>query len=295
MGLPADDHSHSEWSWDAIQGSMEGSCARAVELGLPSIAFTEHVDLVRWLIPPEHHAAMASGERGPGAQWMVQHIAPDHRFSAPPLDVDGYLASIERCRARFPLLRIVTGVELGEPHWFAEPSRRLLASGAFERVLGSLHSIEFDGELREANGLYPSWLVKHRPAELVRAYLAEALRMVESSGLFAVLAHLDYPVRRWPADLGTCRPCDFEEEYRAVLRALGRSGRALEVNTRLPLDPLIVRWWHQEGGAAVTFGSDAHFPLAVATGFAEAAAMVEAQGFRPGQAPHDFWRRTVVG
>ena len=76
-----------------------------------------------------------------------------------------------------------------------------------------------------------------------------------------------------------------------VLRALARSGRALEVNTRLPLDPLIVRWWYEAGGDAVSFGSDAHTPARVGHGFAEAAAMVEAQGFHPGHSPHDFWTR----
>ncbi len=49
--LPSDDHTHSEWSWDASAGSMVGSCARAVELGLPSIAFTEHVDVTRGSFP----------------------------------------------------------------------------------------------------------------------------------------------------------------------------------------------------------------------------------------------------
>jgi histidinol-phosphatase (PHP family) len=274
---------------------MEGSCARAVELGLPSIAFTEHIDLVRWLILPENQQAMLRGERGPVAQSMVAHLAADHRFDPPPLDVDGYLASIDRCRALFPDLRIVTGLELGEPHLFAEQSQRLLATGAFERVLGSLHSIELDGELWEASRLFPAWMVSNEPADLVRNYLADALQMVESSSLFAVLAHLDYPIRGWPEEAGPTSPADFAEEYRAVLRALARSGRALEVNTRLPLHPMIVGWWYELGGEAVTFGSDAHVPSAVGTGFAEAAAMVEAQGFRPGKAPHDFWRRALIG
>src|SRR5262245_61377084 len=44
---PADNHVHSEWSWDAPNGAMMESCRRAVELGLPSIAFTEHADWVR--------------------------------------------------------------------------------------------------------------------------------------------------------------------------------------------------------------------------------------------------------
>jgi histidinol-phosphatase (PHP family) len=142
--------------------------------------------------------------------------------------------------------------------------------------------------------LFRTWAEERGPAGVVRAYLAEVARMVESDFPFQVLAHLDYPIRRWPADVEPLPPSVFAEEYRAVLRALARSGRALEVNTRLPLDPIIVRWWHEVGGEAVSFGSDAHFPEAVATGFAEAAAMVEAQGFRAGKAPHDFWRRALI-
>jgi histidinol phosphatase-like PHP family hydrolase len=40
--LPADGHVHSEWSWDAPDGSMERTCARALDIGLPAVAFTEH-------------------------------------------------------------------------------------------------------------------------------------------------------------------------------------------------------------------------------------------------------------
>ena len=53
----------------------------------------------------------------------------------------------------------------------------------------------------------------------------------------------------------------------------------------------LVRWWRAEGGATISFGSDAHTPAGLAHAFAEAAAMVEAHGFRPGRHPHDMWRR----
>jgi PHP domain len=46
MPLPPDGHVHSEWSWDASNGSMEKTCSRAVEMGLPAVAFTEHADLL---------------------------------------------------------------------------------------------------------------------------------------------------------------------------------------------------------------------------------------------------------
>jgi histidinol-phosphatase (PHP family) len=279
--LPPDNHVHTEWSWDAAMGSMEGSCARAVELGLPSIAFTEHVDASRWVLTAEARSLMPQ-----------ERIHPDGRFDPPSLDTDGYLACVQRCRDRFPGLRILTGVELGEPHWFGDQSRALLRSGDFDRVLGSLHSLEIgDGP----------WLVDHlfwasapegvEPADVVRGYLAETVRMVESSDLFEVLAHIDYPVRGWPAAAGPFAAADFEDEYRAVLRALAGTGRALEVNTRLPLASEVVGWWYEVGGPAVSFGSDAHQPSLVAHGFEDAAAMVEAHGFHPGRHPHDFWRR----
>lgn len=276
--LPPDGHVHTEWSWDAIAGSMERSCARAVELGLPSIAFTEHADFTRWVVTPEIATRMRPVR--------AARVASDGRFSPAPLDAAAYLTCVQRCRDRFPGLRILAGTELGEPHWHAGEVKDLLGRGGFDRVLGSVHSLAVDGP----------WLVDHLfgrlgPADLMRAYLGEVLRLVGSSAPFAVLAHIDYPLRHWPAEPGGFDAAAYEDEYRAVLGALARSGRALEVNTVVPLPAVIVRWWYEAGGEALTFGSDAHRPAAVARDFARAAAMAEAGGFRPGRHPHDVWRR----
>ncbi|NUR87399.1 MAG: histidinol-phosphatase, partial [Nonomuraea sp.] len=130
----------------------------------------------------------------------------------------------------------------------------------------------------------------HRdPAEVVRTYLGEVVELVNGSDVFSVLAHIDYPVRSYP---GPFDPGLFEEEFRQALRAQAGSGRALEINTRLPLSPVILRWWHEEGGPAVSFGSDAHEPTLIARGFAEAAAMAEAFGFRAGRLPYELWGRS---
>lgn len=75
---PSDGHTHTEWSWDAVAGSMAGSCARAAELGLPSIAFTEHVDFTAWLIAPEVTTEEASFDPA--------FVGRDGRFRPPPLD-----------------------------------------------------------------------------------------------------------------------------------------------------------------------------------------------------------------
>ena len=83
--------------------------------------------------------------------------------------------------------------------------------------------------------------------------------MIESSDVFQVLAHVDFPRRYWPGGTHRYVEKDYEEEYRAVFRALAGTGRALEVNTSSPLASVDqVRWFHEEGGEAVSFGSDAH-------------------------------------
>jgi histidinol-phosphatase (PHP family) len=278
MVLPPDGHVHTEWSWDATAGSMERSCARAVELGLPSIAFTDHADFTGWVVDPEIKVRMRP--------WNAARIGADDRFRPPALDAAAYLACVRRCRDLFPGLRILSGTELGEPHWHAGQVKAVLGAGTFDRVLGSVHSLEVDGT-RLVDHLFG----RAEPDGLLRAYLGETLRLVESAAPFAVLAHIDYPVRHWPKQAGRFDPARFEDEYRAVLAALARSGRALEVNAVVPLPAVIVRWWYLAGGQAVAFGSDAHQPSDVARRFADLAAVAEAAGFRPGRYPHDFWRR----
>lgn len=280
--LPADDHVHSEWSWDAVSGSMARTCARAVEIGLPAVAFTEHVDYTRWVTPPEAHAEMT----------VYGHLVEDGRFHPPPLDVEGYLAELERCRSLFPSLRIVSGVELGEPHWFPDEVADLLATGAFERVLGSQHSFLVDGEpwlVTDLDGV--GSLSELSPREMVRTHLLATHEMIVSDDRFAVLAHIDYAVRHWPGGPAAFPLREFEEEIRLVLEALAASGRTLEVNTAVPLDAEVVRWWREAGGETVSFGSDAHEPGALASRFPEVTTMVETVGFRPGADPLDFWHR----
>src|SRR6516162_4358858 len=100
---------------------MERSCERALELGLPAIAFTEHAD---WALV--HHG---------------QH----------PVDIAGYLESVARCRATFTDLRILSGVELGEPHWFPDETRAVLSAGRLDQVLGSVHCIRLESGMLDAS------------------------------------------------------------------------------------------------------------------------------------------------
>lgn len=281
--LSADSHVHSEYSWDtggpgsAARGTMEATCARAVRIGLPALFFTEHLDLEdAWMSDAEDFDEHES-----------HLLGADGIVTVPRFDVDGYLESIERCRAAFPQLRIGTGLEFGQPHLRTRAARAQLDLDMFDRIIGSLHTLEFDGLRAEPNTLY-----RRMPADAVmRLYLAEVPALVAGDEPFEIVTHLDYAVRYWPEEeAGPFDPRRFEEEFRTAMRAIAASGRALEMNTRR-LRPWMPQWWSEEGGRAVSIGSDSHEARTLAHGFPEAMAMVEAFGFRPGAQPWDLWRR----
>src|SRR5258708_30564141 len=120
---------------------MEQSCERALELGLPAIAFTEHAD------------------------WALVHEGQH------AVDLVGYFESVERCRAKLNGLRILTGVELGEPHWYPEEVQAVLAAGPLDQVLGSIHCIRLDGATLDASQFHGRPGIDFPGA--VRAYFAE--------------------------------------------------------------------------------------------------------------------------
>lgn len=281
MTLPADSHVHSEWSWDtggpssAAAGTMRRTCERAVRIGLPAVVFTEHFDF--------DDAWRAGPEGFPDA--VRRHINAEGYLVAPPLDVTGYFESIDQCRHDFPDLHIMTGVEWGQPHLFEQQARDLLDLGSLDRINGSLHTLPVGKDRAEPITLYQEWA----PEDVVAAYLEEVPRVVAGSDVFDVFTHLDYAIRYWPTvEAGPFNPSRFEEAIRVAMRAIAQSGRALEMNTRR-LQLWMPLWWREEGGRAVTFGSDSHFPETVGDGLPEATALLEHVGFRPRQRPEAFW------
>ncbi|MGW6277304.1 PHP domain-containing protein [Kribbella sp. NPDC055071] len=271
MDLPADGHTHSEWSWDTDRASMDGSCARAIEAGVPVIAFTEHLDFTPF--------------RAGDLEERFGRFISGGVLRVPALDVDGYLESVARCRAAYPELRILTGLEIGQPHLHAREVADVLAKGTFDRVLGSLHCLRDEQGYAE-----PGELFTLRPAaDVFREYLQEIPTMVAGSDVYQVFTHIDYPVRYWPDDQPPFDPHDFEDDFRPALRTLAEADLALEFNTKLPLDPAILTWWHEEGGRQLTFGSDAHTPDRVGHGLSAAAEVARSHGFHPAASPTDPW------
>jgi histidinol-phosphatase (PHP family) len=245
---------------------MEATCRRALEIGLPSIAFTDHADF-----------AGAFNEQR-------------------PVDIEGYLECVENCRRAFPEVRILSGIELGEPHLFPAEAGAMLRAGRLDRVLASVHCLRIGGRYVDMSQRV---LNRDSAERLMRDFMGETLALVESDQRFDVLAHLDYPKRFWPHQEVQFVETDFEEEYWAVLRALASRESVLEINTTRGSEPVrglcpglpVLRWWHEVGGGAISFGSDSHEPARIASGFRLAAEVAEAAGFKPSDDPAGFWRR----
>src|SRR6516225_8780421 len=155
--LPPDNHVHTQWSWDAPAGaSMARSCEQALAAGVPALAFTDHLDFTAW----------TDGDR-----IAEEHIDPRPYAGMHLLDVPGYLATVQECRERYPDLRILTGAEIGEAHMWEASARAVVGQAGFDRILGSLHAIPFDGRLTAADALF-----RRMPADQVmRRYFAELL------------------------------------------------------------------------------------------------------------------------
>jgi len=250
-----------------------------MQIGLPALAFTEHLDITGWAIEPQDlpyqlHGLVAEG------------------FLAPPLlEAEDYLDSVERCRSRFPELQILTGVEFGQPHLDEARARQVIDLDALDRVNGSLHTIPITDEPDSLRS-EPYTLFRQWPADqVIRAYLAEVPRMVAGASVFTVFCHIEYAVRYWPTEQeGPFDPKRFEDEFRQAMRVIAATDRALELNIGGPIRPWIPQWWREEGGRAITIASDAHAPEGLARNFYEAMAMAEHFGFRPGRRPQDVWR-----
>jgi histidinol-phosphatase (PHP family) len=257
---------------------MRQACARAIELGLPAVTFTDHADLTTLVVSDDAAAYIQA----------IGGTVTGGIYRPPPLDVAGYLACVDQCRAEFPGLRIRAGVELGDPHLHPQAAAALAGRG-FELIVGSVHSLRRAAGFADAADRYADL----PDAQVVREYLAEVTTMIETSEHFDVLAHINYAARYWPGRQGAYRSTDFEAEYRTALRALASAGRALEINTSgwLPLDVSLLTWWRAEGGQAISFGSDAHDPVTIGREFASAAALAQAAGFGPHTDTSGLWLR----
>jgi histidinol-phosphatase (PHP family) len=249
MNIPLDYHIHTQFSPDG-SATLEETCRRAIELGIPEIGFSEH--------------------------WDVSPYEKDVRFFKP----EPWYAEIERLRKLFAgQLILRAGIEISEPHLYPEDTAWILAQAPFDYVLGSLHYVG-------ANLMFSTRYFEAHSADEVYGTYFEELEQLARTADCDILAHFDIPVKTAKPILGF-EPQRYEQAIRKVLQGTIDRGLALDINTagmrkppqNLMPHPLILRWYAEMGGTRLTLGSDTHELDQLATHMDVAVAAIRAAGF----------------
>lgn len=257
-------HLHNRISFDgAPDATLDAVCASALQVGVGTLALTNHYELDAVL-----------------AGWSQ---APDHAAEEAEL-----LAAREKYAGRLQILR---GIELGQAYASLEESEKLLRARPYDVVLGSVHLLSGGRDFYDYRNA--ATLSDGEFRAMWEEYLTLLLENASVSPV-DVQTHITYPLRYLPAERReriTGMPGKARERYEPILRKLVERGIALEINTstvrrpdaHLPEpDPGLdlLRFYRELGGELLSIGSDAHRTSDVGAGLREGALLAEEAGFR---------------
>ena len=261
-----DTHMHTVFSTDseAIPAAM---AEEAVRQGLKGICITDHLDYDYF---PQDAPLDAIGEdSGREPEFL--------------LDVDAYLPAMKALQEEYAdRLPIRIGIELGlQPH-LAKRYKELLASHAFDFVIGSSHVVH------GIDPYYSRYYEGRTEAEAYQEYFESILENIRAFEDFDVYGHIDYVVRYGPnknKEYSYRRYADIIDE---ILKLLISLGKGIEINTAgfayglghpNPTED-IIRRYRKLGGEIITVGSDGHAPERIGYGFGKVPGILREAGFR---------------
>lgn len=247
----SDSHVHTDCSRDANDPAMM-MCETAARLGLYALTLTDHCECNVY--------RSESYDKSIRQSYFETHKA----------------AAVFQRR-----LRVHTGVEIGQPVQDLSAAEDALDSCKFDFVLASVHNV------KDMDDFYSLDYGKVNVADALHRYFSEIMETI-AWGRFDSLAHLTYPWRYITGEHGIpIGGANYEEEIDAVLEALIKSHKALEINTSglrqklgktLP-DLPVLRRYHEMGGRLITIGSDAHRWADVGGGVEEGLFLLHKAGF----------------
>lgn len=254
-------HCHSIYSGDVDKtkgSSIDGIYAKAYELGLGSLAVTDHLEINQ----------------------MMGRIFP-------PLDHEGIKRDITAAREKYAgKVEVVYGVELAQPCHNPEKTANILSKYKYDFIIGSVHCVRGFPDYSDMEYEHMSDAVLAHAWDL---YLDEMKELIEF-GNFDTLAHITYPYRYYHRNGREGVIKVFEngrEMFEPILKRIIEKGICLEVNTSglrqhdgttFPQTDL-VKFYRELGGELVTVGSDAHYACDIAADIADTYALLASLGF----------------
>lgn len=247
-----DYHSHSRYSGDS-PAILRDMCARAVEIGVTEVAFTEHIDLV------------------------------PHEWQNTDFHYEPWMREIESAREEFAgQLVIRASAEVDYQHEYKSLFEDFLASHEFDYIIGSVHYVG-DIILEDHEKYFPEKCLR----DAYLPYFEHVLAAVES-GLFDTLGHMDLCKRYGVMYYGPFQTEDFKLEIEAILKAVIRQNMAIEINTsglrQAPEETYpgmgTLRLYKELGGTLITLGTDSHRSVHVGAGLDVAKSMLDELSIR---------------
>jgi len=250
MPLPADYHMHTPLCRHAV-GEPTEYAARAVQLGLTEIGFTDHSPM----------------RRDDFDNWRMRAD-----------QLDEYVKNVRRAQREHPALVIRLGLEVdylpGQEEWI----RDLAARHPWDYFIGSVHYVSEDWAVDNPE-MISRW--KERDAFEVWSVYFDWLTRAAATGLFEIIGHADLPKKFGFIPTEDCTPL-FEN----FLRTVKKADMAIELNTaglrkecrEIYPSPQLLRLAHAHG-VPITFGSDAHAPGEVGADLAQAVALARSVGY----------------
>lgn len=250
-------HIHSDNSFDAVS-SVDSICQTAIDKGLYAIAITDHCEA------PE----IKLGENS--------------RFGYPDRDIPKSISEVATAKQRYShKLKVLCGMELGEPMHDPESTEIALSYGEYDFILASVHN------LRNMEDMYFIDFTSFDKDEILNKYFDELLETA-SFKHFDSLAHLTYPLRYIKEKTGEAVDlAPYQNKIDEIFKMLIKNKKALEINvsglykelgTTLP-DASQIERFRQLGGEYITIGTDAHRKEDVGKCIEEGMALAKKCGF----------------
>ena len=245
--ITADCHMHSAFSADS-EAPMETMILSAIDKGLDTICFTEHMD---YDYPPQ-----------PGEPDSLEFT----------VDMDAYVKKLFELKEKYCRhIEVLFGVEMGMMPYLGDRCRDFVKKYPFDFVIASTHLVNgrdpyypktyFDG-ISEEDGY--------------RRYFETIIENMKAFTDFHTYGHIDYVVRYGPNQNKNYSYKKYRDILEPTLKYIIQSGKALEINTggykyglgqpHPHLD--VLQAFKSMGGELITIGADAHAPQHVAFDFA---------------------------
>lgn len=252
----SDCHLHSSFSSDS-NTPLEEMVKKGISLGLKSMCMTEHLDF-------------DYPENSEGLDFL--------------LDFDAYKKTLFSLKEKYATkIELLFGIEMGLMDYLGDRYKEVSDSYPFDFIIGSSHLV------KGVDPYEPEYFQTHGTSKGMQLYFESILSNINGCSCldYQVYGHLDYAIRYAPEKNKSFQFHDYQEIIEAILKALIRKDKGIEVNTAgfrqglgQPNPHLdILKFYRELGGEILTIGSDAHKPEDMSYSFQSLSELLKEAGF----------------